>query len=137
MRQRPRLSSIRVPLLYLESRLPQIPKDDQRTIAFSGFGYAAACDDYKLVVVHHGCTWKIIFEIVCVQVYTLSTGEWREVIVPRSLERGVINPFSSFSHSSTTDGTIYWNMRGVLIAFNILTEEFKVSSIDFGDNRYT
>ncbi|KAL8129203.1 hypothetical protein V2J09_018358 [Rumex salicifolius] len=96
------------------------------SIAASGtvvLGFGSASGDYRVVRILYGSSdWRDLSPSpISAEIYSLTTGEWRQIRVPESLPliRG---------RQANVNGSLHWlariNHRNVIVRFNLGTEEF-------------
>ena len=110
--------------------------DDYGDAAIVGFGYSSVIDDYKMVRFYnpdllskkYNYRGTLSLYCVCVQVYSLSTGSWKE------LEMGDLRYVEISPEATIVNGTIFWCgfwvPFEVVVAFDIATEVFTITPID-------
>ncbi|KAK4259171.1 hypothetical protein QN277_005528 [Acacia crassicarpa] len=121
-------------------KIREIPQttDDYCSICAFGFGFSSIVNDYKIVKFYNQEKRKkkeedqdfteAIRGYDGVEVYSLSTGLWKE------LEFGSLHPIRFRTTAVSADGTMVWlgkkDLNPVLVSFDLVTEVFTITPID-------
>ncbi|XP_054778174.1 F-box protein CPR1-like [Prosopis cineraria] len=137
LKRLPVKSLLRFQSIRQASRVPRRNIDDFEGVCYFGFGFSPIVNDYKLVrIIYSGGFGSLVSQV---EVYSLSTGSWKEIDFRNLVGVTPIN------ETISVNGTMFWSdfdLSGknqgnrtlssidrcftMIISFDIVTEEFKL-----------